>query len=551
MSFFKKECDEQSVIEIIKRAINGIGAIANNDESGLLAKSGLSNVVFKENLMSEKIKKDFPDNPELMANVYALDKSYLEFTLNGDRYRADVTSKDFRVGRVTNEKRPDYLSNPDFVSLVEVLGNEEVDVKTITAAIHSGLKIGVGQFNGKEKSNIEETVMRFHFDGGYCRDFDAYHILFHFLAKQLGFIRPSEAKLLNEVFMTNSEPLRFESFEKALVSDFNHTFNVLKKHGHDESNILDFNDYDNFLHYVEKGSLQGVVYRSQNHMFLIARNMETDVIKVWNTMMISDDLAVGMEYKAPKNEKGQRFFDVGKYIQGFVESSYFNEYEYPFEFNTYGFKKSADALLNEFDKENEHLIYDSKIGFKQNKNRYFGSLEMLASFAADVVSEMYGVEKELVVLTDMDINSPEYFLSTFQTFCKTLSFSRAWMLYFLFVQSGSGIFWNGKTFTTGETVRDHYPDFEGLHDYGPFQTTLELKFESVSRLPENMSDDWKKTVFEFAFYMKEFFEMKEENEEEYNKELKAQTNELYETYFNQEMIDKILFHRSKSKNSEY
>lgn len=542
MNLFKRNIDKKATLDMIRKVLQGIGQPNFDEGTGIQAKAGMTNIVLEdEDYMKKYGDLNLPSMKDIDMNI--LNKTRLSFTLPSGNYLAKIEMDSFEITRQTFEKKADIYNHFDEKDLIlKLTGDEEKDETAVKELIEKFIQEDISLFNAVDASSYDDTVMGLGFDGAYCLDREVGWLLFGFIAKSMGFLRPSETNQLLDIFMLGNDGIRFPELEAAMRIEMMQTFKILKDNDHDVDNQVESNDMDNYLYYVEKGDIQGNVYISQNCMFLVARNVKTDVIKVWNTMQVVDDMMEYIEDSLEYDDNDNEVFNVANYLQDFTNARYANKYDYPFEFNTPGYRKSVDVLLNEFETATDGLVYDSEKGYMPAQYISFNTLANELNYSTDLMTDEYGLEREQLVLTEMDVDSPEYFI---RKHTSSIERSRAGALFYLFSMSGTRIGWNGKTFVGQENILKDYAPTAGESDYSPLKTDRAFAFGKtlIFNLPKDLTPAWRKVAFEMIAYLNDWLEKNPDNQE--GAVYKDDIAKLFEEYYDDEVMAKVMAGASK------
>lgn len=507
MNLFKQAFDKKNTLEIIRNVLRNIGKPNFDEGTGVQRNAGITNIQFKESDLLEKLE--------------------LAFTLPTGDYVAKVEYNEFVINKIQKSKVASIYQHFDEKDLTLELSDNELEVRSL---IEKFIKVDYKLFDTKSESTYEETVMGITFEGAYCIDRELGWVIFGYISKQMGFIRPSEANMLIKLFMLE-DTVRFPDLENVMRLEMMQTFNILKENDHDIDNEVESNDMDNYLYYVEKGDIQGNVYISQNNMFLVARNTKTNVLKVWNTMRICED------WMSDLSDYGDDTFNVVEYLQKFCNSRYSDQYDYPFEFNADGYRKSVDLLLEEFETATNELVYDSEKGYMTSQYKMFNLLAHELSYSNDLMTHEYNIKRDVLVLSTMDINSPEYFI---RRITSSFSNNRAEALHYLFTCIGTGFYWNGQTFTDSQNVFKDYTPNKSENDYSPLKKERPFAFGLSSllfKLPKKLSEPWRNVVFEIAVYLTDWSLKNPEDQESIA--CKDELAKVFEEYYNEEVFLKV------------
>lgn len=535
MNLFKQEMDKKATLEVIRKVLRSIGQPDFDEGTGVQRNAGITNIVLEEDNLGDKFAGlDLGSMPDI--DLSSFNKIRLSFTLPSGDYVAKVESNEFVVKKRSKGREASIYQHFDKKDLTVELGNDEKENEAnVRTLIEKFVQEDYKLLDGEDESTYDDPVMGINYDGAYCINRDIGWLLFGYISKQMGFIRPTESNMLIKLFMLE-DTVRFPDLESVMRLEMMQTFNILKEHGHDIDNEVESNDMDNYVYYVEKGDIQGNVYTSQNNMFLVARNTKTGVLKVWNTMKICDHWMERVEENADIDEDDNTVFNVAEYLQEFCNATYANQYDYPFEFNADGYRKSVDVLMEEFETATNDLVYDSEKGYMTSQYMAFNSLAMELSYTNSLLTDEYNVKRDVLVLTDMDINSPEYVIRSL--IGKTAT-NRAGVLHYLLTCGGTGYYWNGMSFANDKNVFKNYAPTEGENDYGPLKSSRAFPFGlgSLSKPPKDLPEAWRKVVFEMAVYLTDWAIKNPDDKEALI--YKDDLAKVFEDYYDEEVFQKV------------
>lgn len=535
MNLFKQDMDKKATLDIIRKVLRSIGQPNFDEGTGVQRNAGITNIVLVEDNLGDKFADlDLKSMPDLDLSMF--NKTRLSFTLPSGDYVAKVEQNEFVIKKQSKGREASIYQNFDKKDLTVELGDDEKENEVaVRALIEKFVQEDYKLLDGEDESTYDDPVMGINYDGAYCINRDVGWVLFGYISKQMGFLRPTESNMLIKLFMLE-DTVRFPELESVMRLEMMQTFNILKEHGHDINNEVESNDMDNYLYYVEKGDIQGNVYISQNNMFLVARNTKTNVLKVWNTMRICDYWMERVDENADIDEDDNTIFNVASYLQEFCNATYANQYDYPFEFNADGYRKSVDVLLEEFDTATNDLVYTSEKGYMTSQYMAFNSLAMELSYSNSLMTDEYNVKRDVLILTEMDINSPEYVI---RSLIGRTATNRASVLHYLLTCGGTGYHWNGKSFANDTNVFKDYAPTEGENDYGPLKSTRAFPFGlgSLSKLPKDLPESWRKVVFEMAVYLTDWAIKNPDDKEALL--YKDDLAKVFEDYYDEEVFQKV------------
>lgn len=535
MNLFKQDMDKKATLDIICKVLRSIGQPNFDEGTGVQRNAGITNIVLVEDNLGDKFADlDLKSMPDLDLSMF--NKTRLSFTLPSGDYVAKVEQNEFVIKKQSKGREASIYQHFDKKDLTVELGDDEKENEVaVRALIEKFVQEDYKLLDGEDESTYDDPVMGINYDGAYCINRDVGWVLFGYISKQMGFLRPTESNMLIKLFMLE-DTVRFPELESVMRLEMIQTFNILKEHGHDIDNEVESNDMDNYLYYVEKGDIQGNVYISQNNMFLVARNTKTNVLKVWNTMRICDYWMERVDENADIDEDDNTIFNVASYLQEFCNATYANQYDYPFEFNADGYRKSVDVLMEEFETATNDLVYTSEKGYMTSQYMAFNSLAMELSYSNSLMTDEYNVKREVLILTEMDINSPEYVI---RSLIGRTATNRASVLHYLLTCGGTGYHWNGKSFANDTNVFKDYAPTEGENDYGSLKSSRAFSFGlgSLSTLPKDLPESWRKVVFEMAVYLTDWAIKNPDDKESLI--YKDDLAKVFEDYYDEEVFQKV------------
>lgn len=542
MTSVEKISDQDRVRDIVSAYLNGLNSIESEEKRQLIAEAGFSNLVFSDDSSFKGL--DLFDNPKLIEAAKMFEKVSISFDYKKESHVADLDSGNFTLSKKTVERKPSLHEMEGIKAVVTLSKDEEHNKNSIIEAIQEILPVDPAFLDGVMYGEDEHLLMRFCYDKPYCKDQNFARVFFN-LGNALGLISNDELIYLSDLFVLGSDPLQMPIKQTEIGLAFNQSFSILKDKGHDASNTFDYNDNDNALYYVEKGMIQGVVYTSQNHMFLVARDTDSGIVKVWNTMVVKEEWDKVISSYITLDSNQCETFDVAEYLQSFVNAKYSNRYVYPFEFNSSPFRNSVNQLMEGFNQINDNLIYDSSKGFMPTEVRYFERLWDEVDYGIEVLTCNYNIEQDTIILSSIDINSPEYLIRKLggQAFFYK---SRSFILFYLFAIGGNNFRWNGSTFTNFDNsgVYLDYPENPVSLNYEPLKVDGKLipdTYALLFNMPSTLSDMWKDAVFEMAFYLKEWIES--DSNLDVDIAVRQKVEQLYLDYCNSDILNTIYEHR--------
>lgn len=369
MNIFKQDIDVKAGVEIAYKVMKGMSEPNFDQGTGIARRFGITNITFSEDCS--------------LGTIFRSAK--LNFSLEDCDVEAELLFNNFSINKKNKVKSPAYeqtFSKEEI--LYELTGDKLKDKDKIENMIKQMSQESPSLFKREEKESRFSKFISLGSGETYCFDKDLARLFFELVGKQLQFISTTENILIKKMLLLNDEPVRVQTIENVMNDEFNQTFKVLKEKGYSIESIFDFNDMDNKIYFVEKENYEGVVYETQNHMFFIAKNKETNVIKAWTSMEIKQDW---FEYLSENLKYENNTFDVAKYLTEYVGCHYFHKFEYPFVFKNDFYRKDVNSILNLFDTLKSNLIYNSEYGFMPQMSNFFNSLVDTVSYSHEVITD--------------------------------------------------------------------------------------------------------------------------------------------------------------------
>lgn len=484
MISFNNNIDLEPTLSLFRRIFEGMSNHNFDDETGIAHSAGIQNLVFD----------DYGD-----YFTMSFDCIYGHVSVDySKRISMKVNLKSFPFNDAyTDEEREKFLYtvSPD---------KNTKDYVAITKIIHSLAQENPEKFRlANQFGDDIVPVIYINFGQIVSSDSHLSDLLINVIGKQLGFITSDEASILNDIFALGNEPIHREQVTHFFVAQFDKFFDTLKEHGHGVGNEFDFNDMDNFLHYVvsQDKTVKGIVLRSQNHMFLFAKNIDTGVIKIWNTMQLSDNPEQKLFYKLDGNH-----FDGVQYMYNMLHSRYGQSYEYPFEFEANYHRKLPETLIENFESAeyNAQLIYSSDAGFHPAQNHKFESCISTIDWSCEVLFAEYDVEQVVINNSSIDYRSPTYVIR--QLTNNGHCISRVDALIYLFTIMGNGFYWDNDGISNGSNLIEELEQNDFENKIEPITSEV-FKFGNACMIfhrPDDISEDWLAVIREFTGYYKEW-----------------------------------------------
>jgi hypothetical protein len=484
MKSFNAGLEADTVVKIFEKIVVGMSKPDFDEETGIAQRAGISDVVFKDHCFSKDMSFDC---------VYG----HVKIEIRMFRFKVELKPSLIEEKLDTEGRAAfscavsDDFNDIDYDNMLSVL-NKMGEEDPITFKI-----------NGMIGADTYRTVINAWDDSFTTSHRDLTDLLVNIIGKQLGFITPTEANILNDAYCLGNEPVHREHYTQLLIPHFDTLFTVLKDNGHDAENEFDFNDMDNFLHYIESEdeNVCGVVLQTQNNMFFFAKNMETGVLKLWNTILLRDRDESDVFDKV---EDG--VFDGAKYLSPMLFSMFGERYEYPCELKGSAYRKLPSTLIEAFDEYNAHLIYSSDEGFYpvqgHKAQRAFDEID----WAVEVLGDEYEIEPSIINQSAIDYKSPTYVIRKLTS--DSFATDRVSALVRLFTVMSGDYHWDGEGFVDGSNYIVNLDENEYENKVVKINRECFLFGKSciIFNLPQNITPEWLEVAREFIGYYKEWID---------------------------------------------
>lgn len=371
MNSFNPDLETETVVKIFQKIIVGMSKKNFDDGTDISLSAGIENIIYND----LGYTKDM-----------SFDCIYGHVKIQTQMYRVKVELKPKLIEEMLDKEGreafscviSDEFNETDYANVMAILNKMgEKDPNTF-------------KLNGLIGSEDYRTVINGWDDSFTTSHRDLTNLLVNVIGKQLGFITLTDANILNEAYCLGNEPVHREHYTQLLIPYFDTLFTILKDNQHDSENEFYFNDMDNFLHYIENDTVRGVVLQTQNNMFLFAKNADTSVLKIWNTILLRDRDESDVFDKIEDS-----IFDGVKYLSPMLFSMFGERYEYPCELKGSAYRKLPTTLIEAFDDYNAHLIYSSDEGFYPLQSHKAGRAFDEIDWATEVLCDVYNVDQEL------------------------------------------------------------------------------------------------------------------------------------------------------------
>lgn len=510
--------NSKEIHPLLNKIVNKLGSIKNKPD--LMKSFGIESIEYNSDFFNNSL------TVETSTDVYLIQTK--SFGLS------------FSIQRTKNKNKSNIsslLNKEDYI--YELTGDDDLDNSNIIKLIK---EVGDNPAEDFITSDHETYLLFMEYNAINVFDPDICHWFIKYLGLQLGAITMSDYRKIKNEIPFESNAIFNENSSALIQNSFEQSFKALKKLNYVEDERFDFNDCDNTAFFVERGDVQAVVHTSQNFLFVTAKNVKTNVIKIWLAMQIQDNESYPLIeriqedtlcYDEEEEDENESKLDIIKYVAYIADSHYGFKYDYPVELEGEGFLKSYDFYIDNFDYDGKYCLYRSDAGF----NPYNTVLGAMAEFDIQSVHtnvyEENGLEIEIINLSSIPTNSLEYFFRS-----RLFENSRANAFHYLFMGYGNGFSWDGEGFSTFEMLKKDLPTKALSLCYTPLSNDTLIDWKLfVGKIPDNISGEWRKALFEFIFYIKEFGETYIDNESYI--ENKDNIIAYYNNYYDQEVVDRI------------
>lgn len=517
--------DSKEIYPLLKNIMSKIGELKN--DSTTMKNFGIESVKFDAAFFNSTL------TVETLTDIYSIQSNSF-----GLKFSIKSSKKPAKPSIFSSLNVEDYI--------YQLTDDVAVDQKNLCTLIKE-----VGEYPANSFNHSDNTFTQLFIEHDEITAFnpDICHWFVKYLGLQLGAISMSEyRKIKNELPFENNAIVN-EKSSLLITHSFEKVFKVLKEFNYTPDNTFGYNDCDNEAFFIERGDIQAIVHSSQNCMFVTAKNMKTNIVKIWLSMYVYNDdnyplverIINNQEYDE-ENELDESKLNIIQYVASIANSYYGYKYDYPVELNGDGFLKSYDFYIDNFDYDGQHCLYNSDKGF----NPYNVGLGANAEFDIKSVYvnlyEEHDISLEPINNSSIPVNSLEYFFRS----C-LFEQNRATALHYLFMGFGTGFYWDGEGFCKSGLIKEDLPAKPLSLSYSPLDKDTRIYWQHfVDKVPDDIKGEWRQALFEFIFYIKELGENSVNNESYLNH--KDNIIAYYNNYYDQEVIDRITESRKKGKN---
>lgn len=371
------DVDTTVVLEMFKRILVGMSKSEFDKGTDIVQHFDIKNIVTSFNLMYTTMSFDCTyGHVEIQHSTMSTMK--IELVSTPVQEQLSKHERQLFNCQISNERNDcDYMA---IMNIVKTMGQQNSEQFRL---------------NNQPADDMPVTVVYIAFDNCLAAHKELADLLINTIGKQLGFITSNEADFLCELLALGNETLHREKVSQLFAFQFDTFFETLQQYNHKPDNKFDFNDMDNFIHYIVSKDevIHGIVSQSQNHMFLFAKNTDTGVIKIWNTMKLTDPEKREMFYEVKDS-----IFDGAQYMCSMLFSKWSQKYYYPCEFEAKHYLKTPETLIEGFDLEDFdlQLVYSSDTGFYPKHSRKFDPCISDLDFAFEILTSKYEIPDTII-----------------------------------------------------------------------------------------------------------------------------------------------------------
>lgn len=201
MNLFKQDMDKKATLDIICKVLRSIGQPNFDEGIGVQRNAGITNIVLVEDNLGDKFADlDLKSMPDLDLSMF--NKTRLSFTLPSGDYIAKVEQNEFVIKKQSKGREASIYQHFDKKDLtVELSDDEKENEVAVRALIEKFVQEDYKLLDGEDESTYDDPVMGINYDGAYCINRDVGWVLFGYISKQMGFLRPTESNMLIKLFM--------------------------------------------------------------------------------------------------------------------------------------------------------------------------------------------------------------------------------------------------------------------------------------------------------------------------------------------------------------
>lgn len=371
MNEFENFYDDQLAKSYLIKIVDGL--YMNKDNTKFKNNFGITSINIKKN--------------ERYMSVYYYTGDFtiagVTYTISTD-YGIQVESKgDKSVPSIFDKQLDDITYN--------LTGDAEKDLTSIKKLVKEFSKLDPEEF---KRNDYVKYPLDLQYHGPICNDVPFALFLIDTLGYSQGFIDKDEHSYLSDVFHLGKIGVRDKIVEHDMFKCFDSSFKVLKENNFTVDDNFTYNDLDNHMAYLERDGYQGITYESQNHLFIVVKELLTNRMKAWATMKYNssegEDLLEDLSFGFKEENK----FNVIDYLVRHCNEQFNASYVYIDDFEHPKYRKHFSFYFNNFDFSGNDCVFDSKYGF-QTAFRLRNSLVFEVRVGNDNLLEEMGEEETI------------------------------------------------------------------------------------------------------------------------------------------------------------
>lgn len=306
----------------------------------------------------------------------------ITYTISTD-YGISVESKG-------NKSVPSILGKKLDNITYDLTGDSETDFSEIKHLIKEFSKLDPEEFKTNDYVQYPLNVQH---HGPICNDVPFTLFLIDTLGYSQGFIDKEEHSYLSDLFHLGQMGVRDKVVEHDMFKCFDSSFKALKENDFTVDNNFTYNDLDNHMAYLERDGYQGITYESQNHLFIVVKELSTNRMKAWATMKYNDSEGKDLLEDLSFDFEEENRFNVIDYLVHHCNEQFNASYVYIDDFEHPKYRRHFNFYFNNFDFSGNDCVFDSKYGF-QTAFRLRNSLVFEVRVGNDNLLDELGIEDD-------------------------------------------------------------------------------------------------------------------------------------------------------------
>ncbi len=277
----------------------------------------------------------------------------IEYAINTD-YGISITS----IGKISV---PSIYEKNIENSTYTLTGDNVIDALAIKNLIKEFSKFDSKDFQTNDYRQYPLDVSH---HGPICNDVPFALFLIDSIGFSHGFIDKEEHAYLSDIFHLGQMGVRDKIVDNDMFKCFDSSFKLLKAHDFNPDNVFTYNDLDNHIAYLERDNYQAITYESQNHFFIVVKELSTNRMKAWAAMYYTSENDDDFVEELSWNFEKENEFNVIDYMIHHCNEEFSPTYRYPFDFEHSSYRRHFNFYFNNFDFSGNDCVYDSKYGFQ-------------------------------------------------------------------------------------------------------------------------------------------------------------------------------------------